>query len=80
MGNEMQLICEDRLKKVLIRDKNEDPKHIMNVLKSDMLQVLNNYMDIKSENLDIEIVVLENGAYKLLMEGYSNRIKIAKHI
>ena len=37
-------------------------------------------MDIKSENLDIEIVVLENGAYKLLMEGYSNRIKIAKHI
>ncbi len=80
MGNEMQLICEDRLKKVLIRDKNENPKHIMNVLKSDMLQVLNNYMDIKSENLDIEIVVLENGAYKLLMEGYSNRIKIAKHI
>ena len=76
----MQLICEDRLKNVLIRDKNENPKHIMNVLKSDMLQVLNNYMDIKSENLDIEIVVLENGAYKLLMEGYSNRIKIAKHI
>lgn len=80
MGNEMRLICEDRLKKVLIRDKNENPKHIMNVLKCDMLQVLNNYMDIKSENLDIEIVVLENGAYKLLMEGYSNRIKIAKHI
>ena len=76
----LQLICENRLKNVLQRDKNENPLHILSVLKSDMLLLLSNYMDIKADSLDIDICVLENGTYKLLIEGYSKRLRVAKHV
>ena len=76
----MQLICENRLKNILLKDKNENPFHILSVLKSDLLLLLSNYMDIKSETLDVDICVLENGTYKLIIEAYSKRLRVAKHV
>lgn len=76
----MQLICEDRIKKILHKDKNDNPQYILNVLKSDLLQLLSNYMDIKADMLSLDICVLENGVYKIFVEGYSKRLKVVKHV
>ena len=80
MEKQMQVYCEDRLKKVLVKDKSENPTYILNVLKSDLLVLLNNYMEILPENLDINICVTENGIYKIFLEGFSKRIKVIRHV
>lgn len=76
----MQLICENRLKNILLKDKNDNPFQIINVLKSDLMLLLSNYMDIKSDLIDVDISVLENGSYKLIVEAYSKRLRVAKHV
>lgn len=54
---------EDRLKNVLVSDKQDNPLKVVNVIKSDILKVLQNYMNISSEDLDVNITVDEYGNF-----------------
>ena len=42
----MQSYCENRLKNMLIKDKQDNPQKVTGVLKSEILYVLKNYMEI----------------------------------
>lgn len=70
-------ICENRLKTMLAGDKQENPQRIERVLKSEILYVLKNYFEICSEDLNVEILVNEQGRYELNIHGLSRAIKIA---
>ena len=74
MQNELTL-CAERLKNVLINDKKDNPNKILNVLKSDILYVLKNYMEISCDDVDLSIQVTHAGTYTVSMIANVKRIK-----
>ncbi len=66
-------IGSKRLEKVLVKDKTEDPKRLAEILKSDVLNLLQNYMEV--ENLDINFDVGLDG-YKFSIDVEAKRIKV----
>lgn len=74
MNNEL-VVCKERLKNVLKSDKRDNPNKILNVLKSDVLYILKNYMEINSDNLDVNISVTSSGAYNLTILANVSRLK-----
>lgn len=52
-------LTSKRLEGVLTRDKKQNPKQILAPLKSDLYALLENYLDLK--NLNIEIEATKNG-------------------
>jgi len=48
-------VAKDRLKLVLIHDRANCSPVVLEMLKNDILQVIAKYMDIESEELDIQI-------------------------
>ena len=74
MNNEL-VVCSERLKNVLKSDKKDNPNKILNVLKSDILYVLKNYMEINSDNLDVNISVTSIGTYNLTVMANVSRLK-----
>ena len=67
--------CISRLKNVLVLDKQQNPLKIIEVLKSDIIQVLSNYMEIDYEDVDLNIVVNQNGTYDLELKSIVRRVK-----
>lgn len=80
MKNELQLLCENRLKQVLFNDKKENPQKVLNIIKSEILYVLKNYMEIKAEDMDININLDEFGTYSLEISAKINRLKMVSSI
>lgn len=77
MKSELQLMCESRLKNVLVKNKEDNPLKIKNILKSEILHILKNYMEVSAENLDLDIFVDSSGYYQLHVVAKSRRIKPA---
>lgn len=68
--------AEERLRKVLISDKQFSPDRIEKVLRSDMYMLFSNYCVMSPENLQVAIEVQKDGTYKFMVEVKSNRLKI----
>ncbi len=66
-------IGSKRLEKVLVKDKTEDPKRLAEILKSDILNLLQNYMEV--ENLNVNFDVGLDG-YKFSIDVEAKRIKV----
>ena len=66
-------IGRKRLEKVLVKDKTEDPKRLAEILKSDVLNLLQNYMEV--ENLNVNFNVGLDG-YKFSIDVEAKRIKV----
>lgn len=79
MQNEL-VVCNERLKNVLKSDKRDNPNKILNVLKSDILYILKNYMEINSDNLDVNINVTSMGTYNITILANVNRLKTLNYI
>ena len=73
---ELEVFGVNRLKNVLSIDKNDQPVKITNVLKSDLLYLLSNYMEVSGDHLDVKIVSTAGGGYHLLVEGDVRRLKV----
>lgn len=66
-------IGNDRLINVLVRDKNQSPARILNILKSEITEIFNSYAE-----LDDEIVInmkTERGRVSFEIKAVANRIK-----
>ena len=66
-------IGSKRLEKVLVKDKTEDPKRLAEILKSDVLNLLQNYMEV--ENLNVNFDVGLDG-YKFSIDVEAKGIKV----
>ncbi len=72
--------CEDRLKSIVMIDKSETSNKITKVIKAEILYLLNNYFDITSEDLDLDIRIDEGGDYNISIIGKSKFLKVAQVI
>lgn len=68
---------ENRLKKMIALDKKEEPEKIIKVLKAEVVNLLKNYFEITSEDVETSILVNSDGKYDLQINAISNKIKIA---
>ncbi len=73
MKNQLTTVCENRLKQVLVMDKQIN-NSLLSVIKSDVLFVLKNYMEISAEELEINLSLDEFGFYQLNMEAKVRRL------
>lgn len=74
MGKQRADMAVNRLKRVLTVDKvNPSAIRLGEILKSDMVLLLNNYMELK--NLSVDIKFDENGMCYINMEACSNKLK-----
>lgn len=67
---------EERLKNVLISDKQFSPDRVKKVLKSDVFELLSSYCDLSPENLSISVDIMNDGTYKFCIVATSDRLKI----
>ncbi len=72
----MELVkSEARLKQILVADKEENPLRIINVLKSDLLNTIKNYMEINNNDLDVSITIDEYGFFVFNAYAKVRRLK-----
>lgn len=69
--------CEDRLKNVIVSDKRENPIRIERVLKAELYNVIRNYFEVSNDDIDLSIIIREDGRYDLQLNAKSRVIKIA---
>lgn len=80
MKNELQVINECRLKNMLNMDKKENPQKILNILKSEILYVLTNYMEINADDLEVNVIASNEGFYEIIVVGKTKRLKIVSNV
>ena len=67
----------DRLKNMMIIDRQESSSKINRLLKAEILYVLKNYFDIVAEEFEVSINVDQTGRYDIFVSGKCDNIKIA---
>ena len=79
--NSSKEIAKDRLKLVLIHDRVNCSTQLLEMLKTDIIKVISNYMEIDEEELDIQIsqTLLEGGAQNVPVLCANIPIKNMKH-
>lgn len=70
-------LYESRLRSVIVSDKRENPVRIERVLKSELLNVIQNYFEVCSDNVDFSILIRDDGRYDLQLNVVSRSIKFA---
>lgn len=69
----MELIS--RLDNVIKKDKQINPQYMKDVIKSDLFYLLNNYFEVKYEDIDISINLTENNMYAIDISTIGDRMK-----
>ena len=70
----MELVS--RLDNVIKKDKQINPQYMKEVIKSDVFYVLNNYFEVKFDDIDISIDLTDNNMYTLKINAVGDRMKI----
>lgn len=64
-----------RLNQVIQKDKENNPKYLIEVIKSDFYYLINNYFEVDFD--DIEIVInIEKDKYKISIDCKGDRMKM----
>lgn len=80
MGLREVAILDDRIKRMLANDKKENPNKIIGLLKSEFFYTLKNYMDIRLEDIQLDIGIDNSGKYIITFNAEVARIFIANHL
>lgn len=70
----MELVS--RLDNVIKKDKQINPQYMKEVIKSDVFYVLNNYLEVQFDDIDISIDLTDNNMYELKISAVGDRMKI----
>lgn len=68
-----------RLDNIIQKDKENNPKYLINVIKSDFYYLINNYFEVDFDDIDIEISLVDS-AYQIEITTKGDRIKLMKTI
>ena len=68
-----------RLDNIIQKDKENNPKYLINVIKSDFYYLINNYFEVDFNDIDIEIS-LADSSYQIEIKTKGDRIKLMKTI
>lgn len=69
------LTCKERLKEMIVIDKQDIPQKINKLIKSEILYLFRNYFDVVAEDIDVDIDVDESGKYHIQVSAISKSIK-----
>ena len=68
-----------RLDNLIQKNKETNPKYLINVIKSDFYYLINNYFEVDFDDIYIDINV-ENNLYSISINSKGDRIKLMKSI
>ena len=68
---------KSRLNSIIKKDKTKNPQYIIDLIKSDIYYLLNNYFEIDFEDINVNISLVEE-KYKIEILGFGERLKIMK--
>ncbi len=68
-----------RLKNVLKRDKEDSPKYVKDVIKSDFFYLINNFFEVEFGDVDVSIDVDDNNKYSISISAIGDRAKSFLH-
>ena len=68
-----------RLTDIIQKDKVNNPKYIMNVIKSDFYYLINNYFEVDFADIDIEINVVQD-KYNISVSCKGDRMKLMQSL
>jgi septum formation topological specificity factor MinE len=71
------VVCENRLKNIIVADKQENPIKIKKVVRAEIIQVLRNYFDVSMDDVDFDIVITDDGFYNIIIDVVSRNMKFA---
>ncbi|MBQ8615438.1 MAG: cell division topological specificity factor MinE [Clostridia bacterium] len=66
-----------RLSNVIQKDKENNPKHLINVIKSDFYYLINNYFEVDFDSVNIAIN-LKDDKYEITLNCNGDRMKLMK--
>lgn len=73
-------MLDSRIKQMLINDKKNNPNKIISLLRSEIFYILQNYMDIKIDDVQLDIGIDNNGKYLLNLNVETSRIYITNYL
>ncbi len=68
---------QQRLDSIIQKDKTNNPKYIINILKSDFFYLINNYFEVDFDDIKVEIN-FESEKYNLTISAVGDRLKVMK--
>ena len=68
-----------RLTDIIQKDKVNNPKYIINVIKSDFYYLINNYFEVDFADIDIEINVVQD-KYNISVSCKGDRMKLMQSL
>ncbi len=66
-----------RLSSIIQKDKENNPKYLMSVIKSDFFYMISNYFEVEFDDINIEIG-LEKDKYKINISCLGDRMKLMR--
>ena len=66
-----------RLNQVVQKDKQNNPRYLESVIKSDFYYLINNYFEVDFNDISVNIKV-ENDMYSIALNSKGDRIKLVK--
>lgn len=66
-----------RLNTIIQKNKETNPKYLIEVIKSDLYYLLNNYFEVDFDDIKLDIAV-ENDKYLIEAKCLGDRIKLVK--
>ncbi len=66
-----------RLDNIVQKDKENNPKYLIDVIKSDFFYLINNYFEVDFEDIALDIRLKEN-SYEIIVNCIGDRMKEAK--
>lgn len=66
-----------RLDKIVQKDKENNPKYLIDVIKSDFFYLINNYFEVNFEDIALDIQPNDN-SYEIIVNCIGDRMKLAK--
>lgn len=73
-------MLDSRIKQMLINDKKNNPNKIISLLRSEIFYILQNYMDIKIDDVQLDIGIDNDGKYLLNLNVETSRIYITNYL
>jgi len=70
---------KQRLKQVITKDKENNPKYLVSVIKSDFYYLINSYFEVNFDDIEVEID-LDQDVYNIALNCKGDRIKIMKSL
>lgn len=69
------LTCEERLKEMIVIDKQDSPQKMNKLIKSEIIFLLKNYFDLTADDVALNIDVDEYGRYIISMSASARNIR-----